>query len=663
MKFVAVLGLTLCLVATDGYAHETQDMAEIQLTSAHWMIAMLDRDEATLAALLTNNATADMNLANNEHFTSPPAFLSYLIQTLREFPIQRITWASAFYSPANGGVNVGPIVTTQGEGTSVLFAWRLALVKAKDGWRINHVIVDLNSVPSNLLNKPRPEQYRSFPIAVDVRDTASGRALASRVRITDANRMYWPPRGHRDDVPTGWREDVGGDVKAGDQTYAYVDPKFVVDLPVGHYRLDLSHGMEYVPRSFEFDVKESSSQRVTVSIDRWINMNSEGWYSGDTHVHFVSPHAAAKEARAEGVNVVNILTAKWGNLVTNVEDFIGMPDRVSTNTNIVYVNEEARHGYLGHTALLGLKQLVFPLSWGSLPLTGVPGGIDYPAMAALADEAHRQGGFVSWAHFPNPRGEVAVDIALNKVDSVDLLTWGDPLQRKAGQMSRVDAWYGFLNCGFRLPVAAGTDKMFNTQIIGTPRVYVEVAGALTYEHWLNGIRHGATFVTTGPMLSLKVDNKDIGATLQRARNSLVNVVAEVRSRLPIRELQIVMNGAVISALSNDHNQEKLLLRTRVQIARSSWIAARVLSDAKLPYQTVYLDRAEDIPVFAHTSPIYVDVPGSTRTSAVDAKHFMEWIDQGTEWIKTQANFSNDDERREMIMLFERARSVFADQTQ
>ena len=42
------------------------------------------------------------------------------------------------------------------------------------------------------------------------------------------------------------------------------------------------------------------------------DMAGEGWYSGDTHVRFLSPHSAWLEARGEDLNVVNVLAAKWG---------------------------------------------------------------------------------------------------------------------------------------------------------------------------------------------------------------------------------------------------------------------------------------------------------------------------------------------------------------
>ena len=52
-------------------------------------------------------------------------------------------------------------------------------------------------------------------------------------------------------------------------------------------------------------------------------MNDEGWFSGDSHVHFLSAQGSLLEQQGEDLNVVNLLQSQWGSLFTNTEDFTG----------------------------------------------------------------------------------------------------------------------------------------------------------------------------------------------------------------------------------------------------------------------------------------------------------------------------------------------------
>ena len=83
-----------------------------------------------------------------------------------------------------------------------------------------------------------------------------------------------------------------------------------------------------------------------------------GWFSRDSHTHFLEPHTALKEARGEDLNVINVLSSSGGNLITQVDQFTGAPSILSDEYNIVYISEETRHDYLGHTVLLNLKEHV-----------------------------------------------------------------------------------------------------------------------------------------------------------------------------------------------------------------------------------------------------------------------------------------------------------------
>ena len=92
-----------------------------------------------------------------------------------------------------------------------------------------------------------------------------------------------------------------------------------------------------------------------------------------------------------------------------------------------------------------------------------------------ARAARAQNGLVSVAHFENlPGAATPVAVALGLLDALELPTWSDPMQLPAHlvpwdnsgmstaeftPMRGVDLYYQYLNAGFQLPIAAGTDKI------------------------------------------------------------------------------------------------------------------------------------------------------------------------------------------------------------
>ena len=227
---------------------------------------------------------------------------------------------------------------------------------------------------------------------------------------------------------------------------------------------------------------------------------------------------------------------------------------------------------------------------------------------------------MSWAHFPTPYGEVAIDIALGFVDAIDLVTWGNPFDETRSP-SPAPTWYRFLNCGFDLPALGGTDKMWNTQVTGSVRTYVKVDGDFDYQAWIDGVRAGRTFVSTGPVIHFTAGGASIGETLAADPGDALPFRFDVNSRAPVDVLEIIVNGEVVARLENDERARELGLGGSFTVNHSSWIAARAYSSAILPYQG---GLAEDgIPILAHTSPIYIDVDGQPRRSAEDAAYFIQ----------------------------------------
>jgi len=480
--------------------------------------------------------------------------------------------------------------------------------------------------------------------------------------------MYWPPQGHKRQISTVLNVEVGGDVEVGGKVYAYVTPEFTADLAPGKYQIDAHKGMEYYPSSQSFVVTDNSIEiePIQLSFRRWVDMQSEGWIAGDTHVHFLDDHHALLEASAEGLNIISVLATKWLDHITDVHRITGGPSPVSCDNVLVHYNEETRHNFLGHTILHPITRAIYPLTWGDVP-EGVAGGGDYPTLAHQADKARAQGGIVTWAHFPNPQGELAIDAALGKIDSVDLVTHGDPF-RPAGFImpgadgsSPIDWYYRLLNTGARLPVSGGTDKMINNQRVGAVRTYAWLGNEkLSYDAWAEAIKTGNTFVTTGPMLSFTVDNHPAGTVIPVTQGKQVVIEASARVRSegfpPIR-LELVHNGKVIAEAKQSRGRDTLVLKSLLSVEGSGWIAARVrsLEDNPAPL----LETAGNgVPAVAHSSPIYLELPGDEIWNQQAADALADSASKAVEWARNRANYHREEERLEVMELFQRGRDYY-----
>ena len=389
---------------------------------------------------------------------------------------------------------------------------------------------------------------------------------------------------------------MGGDLRLGQLSYAYIDGRCQGWLPRGDVLVDVARGFEYEPLRQRVTI-EPGQQRLELRLRRWTDMNAQGWFSGDTHVHFLSTQGSLREAQAEDLNVVNLLQSQWGSLFTNTEDFVGEPLFTRDGRTMVWTNQENRQHLLGHMILLGLRQPVYP--WCSDgPSEAELGGTLDTTLAAWADACHAQGGTVILPHFPSPNGEPAALVATGRVDAVEMIVHA-PYNHLE--------YYRYLNCGYRLPLVGGTDKMSSEVAVGQYRTYVNLAQdeAFTYASWCRNLRLGRTFLSGGPLLEFSVDGAEIGDTVRLpAGGGTLSLAASAGSILPIHTLQIVHNGEVVAQTDEPGGTRKLTLRAEVPVDRHGWLCARVGGPS---YEPVAHHDVWARGVFAHTSPIYVAV--------------------------------------------------------
>ena len=150
-------------------------------------------------------------------------------------------------------------------------------------------------------------------VHVTVLDEDTGKPVPCRVHFRSPEGIPYQPHGHHNQVNSNlgsWHIDVGGDVRMGQITYAYIDGTCQGWLPRGEVIVDVARGFEYEPLRARVNI-EPGQRELTLRLKRWIHMNQDGWFSGDSHVHFLSTQGSHTESQGEDLNVVNLLQSQW----------------------------------------------------------------------------------------------------------------------------------------------------------------------------------------------------------------------------------------------------------------------------------------------------------------------------------------------------------------
>ncbi len=329
--------------------------------------------------------------------------------------------------------------------------------------------------------------------------------------------------------------DSGGRSYAPEDTWIYADDGFdrseraferhyfegggEVSVPPGVITIEVSRGYDYRPERLTVDTnKIQSDLEIKLKKLARLDPNEGEWVSSDLHVHqnyggtYKNDRATlVKQAEAEGVDIVHNLVVnkeqRFPDLIRTVE-----PDSLPEPDVLVIAGQEFHTSYWGHRGLLNMKEHLLLPGYAGYPNTAAASL--FPMNADVYDMAHAQGALVGAVHpfdeepnpFANPpqriTDELPVDVALGKLDYMEIVGFSDHKATAA-------VWYRLLNLGFRIPAGAGTDATANYAapirgIVGMDRVYVWVpAWPLNLAIWMNGLKHGRTFATNGPVINFE----------------------------------------------------------------------------------------------------------------------------------------------------------------
>lgn len=451
-------------------------------------------------------------------------------------------------------------------------------------------------------------------------DDHTGKPIPCRIHFRSPEGIPYQPHGHHPHVNSNngtWHIDIGGDVRLGQITYAYIQGECQGWLPRGEVLVDVARGYEYEPLRTQVQIAPGQ-QELTLRLKRLADMRKDRYFSGDTHVHFISTQGAHLEASAEGVHVVNLLQSQWGHLFTSTEEFTGEPSVSRDGETIVYATQENRQHLLGHLTLLGVKKPIMPWCSGGPDEADLGGNLE-ATLSRWADDCHKQGGTVIIPHIPTPNGEPAALIATGRADAVEFLIHSEYIHKE---------YYRYLNCGYRLPLVGGTDKMCSGVPIGLYRTYVHIPAdqEFSYDSWCRNLKTGNTFISGGPLLWFQVEGQAMGSTLRLpGGGGTVEVEILARSCLPFHCIELIRNGEVVDRLEESAGTHEMQLKSRVTIDRHSWLAARCSGPG---YEAVPHHDSWKRGIMAHTSPVYIAVGEDWWMFSRDTANYMLTLIQG-----------------------------------
>jgi TolB protein len=573
-------------------------------------------------------------------------------------------WHQLWVMPAQGG-DAFPI--SYGEFDNVAPRWspdgrRIAFISNRGGNTSLWTQEVLGGLQTQLVAKERRYLKPVGQLNLVMLDPA-GHPTAARIFVIGEDGRAYAPEGawmHADD-------NFVRSERPFEAHYFHTSGSATLTVPAGRVEVEVMKGFEYRFERKTLTVTPGRPSSLTIRL-RPLDLPKDvpfQWVSGDVHIHMNyggayrnTPKNLVAQAAAENLRVVEDLIVNKEQRIPDIAYFSTKTDPASTPTNLLLHGQEFHTSYWGHLGLLNLTRNFLLPGYGAY--SGTAAASLFPANSMVADMAHEQQGLVGYVHpydaVPDPATdaslthELPVDLALGKVDYIEVLGFAD-------HKSTANVWYRLLNCGFRLPTAAGTDAMANFASlrgpVGLNRVYSGIpAGRLNIGVWLDSLKRGRTFATNGPLLGFSLASHRIGDELHLpAGQNQVKFTAWLRSFVPIDHLQVICNGQVARNLKLSDG-ETADVEDTIPISQTGWCLLRAWSEkAEHPILDLY--------PYATTSPVYVKVAGSHPKPTEDAAYFIAWIDRLIEAAKSNQDWNTVTEKNAVLEVLTSARQVYA----
>ena len=498
-----------------------------------------------------------------------------------------------------------------------------AIQKKKRAEQSRHLALAQNTISAK-------KELGECRLTITLRDAETNKSLPANVRVTRVQSDEPLELMELIRRPNGW--------------YA-MPARGVVTVPQAELAIEAVHGLETELAREVINLHGREEALVQLRAERFYNAAARKLRSGNTHLHLnrISRKQADRYLRvvprADGLDLlyVSYLLRAMDDLtyITNsysAEDLA----RLSDERILFGYGQEHRHNFeaygegYGHVMFLDIRRLVQPVSIGpGIMKTGSDG---IPLRRGITT-ARQDGASVIWCH--NTFGvEDIPNWVTGVVDAQNIFDGGNHGSYK-------DSFYRYLNLGLRVPFSTGTDWF----IYDFSRVYIPLEGPLSSQRWLRELAAGRSFITNGTFLELDVAGRAAGDTITLSGPADLGIHGRGIGRNNFRSLELIFNGDVVHSLQSKPERGHFVAEMdfSLQVDQPGWVALRI------GLETDKNELRE--PLFAHTSPVYIEMAGKKIFQPFVAQEMIAEIERSMSLIKSKGTFFADEEKEAVLNVY------------
>jgi hypothetical protein len=172
-------------------------------------------------------------------------------------------------------------------------------------------------------------------------------------------------------------------------------------------------------------------------------------------------------------------------------------------------------------------------------------------------------------------------------------------------------WMSFLKQGVKITGTANSDSHHANQQVAVPRTMVAVVGdsikTFNQSEFLNALREGNAYGTTGPMLQLDLSGARMGETYL-SKAGVLNITVTSADWIPVNKVRVQLNGETIAELDATTTRT---FEVAIEATKDSFVTVEVFGPDSAAYTAVY----PELSPYAFSNPIYIDADGDGTWTA------------------------------------------------